>query len=226
MSKLNETDGIPKRRKKKALVVGFITIGFPFFFKLFTIYTLLVPGGQSELQGVFFYVIVALNFLCLLCLGIIWTADLRYVVLENRTIRKLLVSNSNSINITDRKKQVKTKWVAFYASIINTLSSIAIAAILYTQETTVFNLLMLVLSVLSILLDVSSLYSIFLLYKKNPQLKGPLVNMLDSKFTKLQGKIPFDKLSPVTKLHGKIPFDNKPFAPIVQTSISAMNLVK
>jgi hypothetical protein len=195
----------PKRRITRALSIGFVWIGVPFIYNLFTIYTLLSPGGQGELRDVFFYVIIALNFVCLMCIGIMWTADLRDVMLENRVILKARKSVRESI---DFKKQARAKWIALIASILNTLSSVVIAAILYTQETTLFNRMMVVGSVITILFDVRSLYLIFLFYKKNPELRSPLVEKLDNKFTRLHGKHQMFKASIL-----------KP--PLAQTALSA-----
>ena len=203
----DESLPIPKHRRKNALAIGFVTVGVPFIFKLFTIYTLLSPGGQGELRDVFFYVTIALNFVCLICLGIVWTADLKDVMIENRIILKARKSVREK---TDFKQQAKVKWIALVASILNTLSSIAIAAILYTQEKTLFNIMMIVLSVITILFDVQSLYSIFLFYKKNPDLRGPRVEKLE-KITRLHGK---DKML-------KAPKSRSSLAPLAQTAVGA-----
>lgn len=195
-------------------VIGFITIGIPFLFKLFTIYILLSPGGQGELQNVFFYAIMALNFLCLVCLGIMWTADLRDVVLDKRMIHKKMLASQNGNDIQrdfgrfsrtnptphsrnrNLNQQAQVKWIALAASILNTLSSIAIAAILYTQETSIFNVVMVVISVLTILFDVNSLFSILIFYQKNPELmQNP------NKYNKITRFLPHKapRLGPITQ---------------------------
>ena len=206
------TTGVLKGRKKKALALGLFTIGVPFLFKIFTIYKFLSPGGQGELRDVFFNAIVALNFLCLLCLGIIWSADIRDVVVENR-IRKLKLPNSKlskDIKKKDLKKQAKAKWIALVASIINTLTSIAIAAILYTQETTIFNLLMIVFSVITIIFDVVSLYSIFRFYYGHEELK--------------EGNPKLEKFL-IKKFNRKIRFKAPPLAPGAQAVLGVSQAV-
>lgn len=142
-----------------------------------------------------------------------WTADLRDVMLENRIILKARKSVREN---TDFKKQARAKWIALIASILNTLSSIAIAAILYTQETTLFNIMMVVLSVITIIFDVQSLYSIFLFSKKNPELRSPLVEKLDKKFTRLHGK---DKML-------KAPASKSSLAPLAQTALATVASIK
>jgi hypothetical protein len=96
------------------------------------------------------------------------------------------------------------------SSILNTLSSIAIAAILYTQETTLFNVMMVVGAVITILFDVRTFYGIFKFYKKNPQLESRVVEKLDKKFTRLHGK---DKMLKAPK--------SKSLAPLAQTVLGA-----
>jgi hypothetical protein len=145
-----------------------VKVGFPFLWKIATIVLLFRDGGA--LEGVFFKVTVALNILCVVCLLVMYVSDLGDIYVENKLIRE---ERKSSTVLSDgyRKKQIgrqaKTKWIALVASILNTLSSVAIATILYTQERTITNILMIVFSIATILFDVSSLYAIYKFYKQN-----------------------------------------------------------
>lgn len=180
--------GAKKSKKIRKIGLGAITIGIPFLWKLMTIYFLLSPGGGGALHGVFFHVTIALNFLCLICLGIMYAADLRDVILENRLIKKERTEEENvaSYKTSAIRKQADSKWIALVASVVNTLSSIAIASILYTQETTMFNVYMIVFSVLTILFDILSLYSIYKFYTENSAELGD--TYLGKKFERLKRK--------------------------------------
>tara|TARA_B100001173_G_C15762424_1_gene451583 strand:- start:226 stop:660 length:435 start_codon:yes stop_codon:yes gene_type:complete len=142
-----------------------------------------------------------------------WTADFRDVMLENRIILKERKTVRES---RDFKEQARVKWIALVASILNTLSSIAIAVILYTQEKTYFNIMMIVLSVVTITFDVRSLYLIFSYYNTTPELRSPLVKKLDERFTRLYGK---DKML-------KAPISRSSLAPLVQTGLGAAASIK
>lgn len=193
----------PKRRYRTALTIGMVTVGFPFLWKIATVVLLFTDGGGA-LEGVFFKVTVALNILCCVCLLIMYLSDLGDIYVENKLIREERIRKNDEQKKEYRKKQIgrqaKTKWIALVASIVNTLSSVAIAAILYTQERTVTNILMIVFSIVTILFDVYGLYGIYKFYKNNLEQLGEtkLGRKIQQRKPKTKGKELVDK-SPALK---------------------------
>lgn len=205
----------PQRRYKTALSIGMVTVGFPFLWKMVTVFLLFSDGGV--LDGVFFKVTVALNILCCVCLFVMYVSDLGDIALENKLIRAERKEKNDEYRKKQIGRQARTKWIALVASILNTLSSVAIAAILYTQEKTLTNILMIGFSVVTILFDVFGLYGIYKFYKQN-------LNQLGN--TRLGRKIQQrEKIRQNKKLLGKSPA-LKSLAPAAQTAVKIVSSIK
>jgi len=155
----SEAKKLGEKVSKAPYTIGLITIMLPAAFKAYTIYQLFREPPESMTDTVYKQ-IIGLNFGCLLALLIMYFVN-RKDIQQNKRKSREQAGITDSTKIYSKKEQGMIKIFSLILSLINTILGIIIAVMIYVNVTSDNNLIMMVVSISTILLDLSTLWSVY-----------------------------------------------------------------
>lgn len=158
---------IGKKASKQVYTIGVITILLPALFKAYTIAQLFMQGKPESMTDTVYQQIIGLNFGCLLALLLMFQVNRKDIQQNKRKASEEANPNAHVYNAKrySKSKHGMIKILSLILSLVNTILGIIIGVMIYVNVTSENNLMMLVVSILTILLDIFTLWSIYKFYR-------------------------------------------------------------
>ena len=155
---------IGEKASKQVYTIGVITILLPALFKAYTIVQLFTQGKPESMTDTMYQQIIYLNFGCLIALLIMFQVNRKDIQENKRRARndQGIVNNEKRYR---KGKQGMIKILSLILSLVNTTLGIIIGAMIYANVESGSNLTMMIVSILTIFLDIFTFWSIIKFYR-------------------------------------------------------------